>query len=657
MADMHDENSLYKDLDYMQIFRQGPDGEIIVDGDSDWVIRDITDRYGEMTGTNRKDIVGHPLLDIFPETEESRQWKTLRKTFEQALETKQLQTMNTIRYDIEINGKMTPMFWRGHSRPIIEGHDARFVIHRVNDVTELVKENRILEFSSEKVDLFKLIINNIKDYSIIMLDTQGIVRTWNEGAKRLIQYDAFDVIGKHFAMFFTQEDQNAGIPDKELETVRREGRIEIENWRVRKDGSIFWADVVTSGVFNKEGHLLGYVKVIRDLTEKKDAEQKTIQAFQESSKLKAEFLANMSHEIRTPMNGIMSAAHLLKDTRLSQEQKELVDILMQSGTTMVKLTNDILDYSKLESDRVTLVMEPFNLCEEIRSTQSNFEKAIINPVKMYLSISSNVPCWVKGDRLRLHQVLSNLMDNAVKFTPRGKIETEVTMAEESLLQVSISDTGIGISETDMKRLFQPFSQLEAFATKRHQGSGLGLAICKRLVEMMGGTISAKSILGEGSTFTFTVKIEKTTDNFLQGSASTETGAVQTASQHIPEKDAADTTILIAEDNEINQNVVKRILKKLGYEKVLIAQNGQQAVDMFIEHQPDIILMDIQMPVMDGITATQEIRKLNRDVPIIAMTANALKGDAEKSLEAGMTGYIPKPIKIPVLAKMLSPGQE
>ena len=291
---------------------------------------------------------------------------------------------------------------------------------------------------------------------------------------------------------------------------------------------------------------------------------------------------------------------------------------------------------------------------------------------MSLKISTNVMRFVKGDRLRVHQVLSNLIDNAVKFTETGEVSVAIDVGSQKdieevwksklqeregkeedediyVVRFTVADTGIGISKENVEKLFTPFSQLDPFYTKKYQGTGMGLAICKRLVEMMHGKIYVTSELGVGSTFSFTIGFKRTRAIDLVAPSSTATAS------NLSDRRALypEAKILIVEDNVVNQNVIKRVLKRLGYKNMDLAENGQEAVKKVTNGSFDIILMDIQMPVMDGYQATKEIRNTIKDVPIVAMTANALKGDAEKCLAAGMNDYVSKPMDIQLLSTVMN----
>ncbi len=641
-------------IDFHEVFRCHPDALILLTADLD--ILEASDAYLTFTGKARENIVGEHIFKVFPQSDESDKVLGLAKHFELVLESKVFQSQNTFRYDLVnvITGEKLIKFWRASSSPMVEDGKLTCIIHRVQDVTDEVSMTQVIDLPSSEV--YKLAINAIKDYAIFFIDVNGRVRTWNPGAQAIKLYDASEIIGKHFSIFYTDEDKKANKPEWELETAQKYGRVEDENWRKRKDDTRFWANVVITPVYDHVGKLLGYVKVTRDLTERKMNEENIVLAFQESTRLKSEFLANMSHEIRTPMNGLMSSVALLMEEGeeiVSSEQKELLRIIRQSGRSIVKLVNDILDYSKMESDRVYLVYDVFDVQNEMHEVIQNHKALITGPIELVLEVKGTVPLLVKGDRLRFHQVLTNLVDNAIKFTLEGTVKVTADKVEETdddvVLQFTVQDTGIGMEDEDVRQLFTPFSQLDQFSTKRYGGTGLGLVICKRLIALMKGKIWVESVLGEGSTFHFTISLKKQPAALQQKN---EKRALTLGKSNVRAM-TPDVRILVAEDNVVNQKVAMRVLKRLGYQNITIVQNGSEAVELMQQDRFDLILMDIQMPVMDGIEATHRIRAMGKQIPIIALTANAVKGDAEKYISAGMNDYISKPIDIGLFATLLN----
>ena len=372
-----------------------------------------------------------------------------------------------------------------------------------------------------------------------------------------------------------------------------------------------------------------------------------------ATRAKSIFLANMSHEIRTPMNGIIGMADLLAQTPLSEEQHDYLNTIILSGRNLLSIINDILDFSKIESNQIELENIPFHLTEQVEEVIKVLTiKANENKVSLNKSFGPGVPAMVKGDPYRLKQVITNLVNNAIKFTFDGKVTIETLLEKDGdrsvKLRVKVIDTGIGISAEAQEKLFKSFSQADSSTTRKYGGTGLGLAISKSLCEMMDGEIGVESELGKGSTFWFTSVFEKIQDQEIQ-KASTPTADTETETQPM--------YILLAEDNLINQKVALMNLQRFGH-KVDIAKNGLEAVELSRKNRYDLILMDIQMPEMDGYEATTIIRndeKLQdkrKPIPIIAMTANSFEGDRERCLTIGMDDFISKPFRINDLLKAL-----
>jgi PAS domain S-box-containing protein len=418
---------------------------------------------------------------------------------------------------------------------------------------------------------------------------------------------------------------------------------------IQKDGKEVWLTTNLAPYRDNEGEIIGLVGISWDITFRKKYEielQNAKEQAEEGTRAKSEFLANMSHEIRTPMNGIIGMAEILKQAELGEQEEENLKILISSTRSLLSLVNDILDISKIEAGKVELETEDFEIRTILKDIENiMFIKAEEKTLDYKTFISPEVPEFLKGDPYRLKQIILNLVNNAVKFTKRGHVHIYVDVKENDenqvMLLVKVNDSGIGITEDGIKNLFQLFSQVDTSTTKNYGGTGLGLSIAKRLVMMMHGEIGLKSTKDKGSSFWFTALLGKSSRTVsIPDAIDKKYGSGDKAFKML--------NILLAEDNEINQKIIQYSLTNAGY-KVDIAQNGQEAIDMYNAGDYDLVLMDVQMPVLDGYEATAHIREMEsiqsgqaRPTPIIALTANAMKGDREKCLEAGMDEYLSKP---------------
>ena len=519
-------------------------------------------------------------------------------------------------------------------------------------------------------EAFRILVQTVKDYAIFLLDTRGNVATWNTGAELHKGYRREDIVGKHFSVFYGEEDLQARKPEKELEICLREGRVEDEGWRYRKDGSRFWANVIITAVY-KNGVHVGFGKVTRDLTDRKAADLRLTAAYEESTKLKNDFLANISHEIRTPMHGMLSACSLLLDTPLTDTQRETANIIEDSGQVLLQVINDILDYSKLSSCNFSINPGVVRVADIITSVVRSVRTTLQPGVQLELVLAPDLPESAQGDPLRYRQIVQNIVGNAGKFTEKGSISVRASLLAEDettyMILIQVSDTGIGVSEAAARNLFKPFTQLDSTFKKRYQGTGLGLSIAKSLAELMDGQMGYRPNHGQGSIFWFSGKLKKIKSPQPNHAGEGQPGAGSKISRQMSasaegvdpslkqlQEIAPTKRILAVEDNLINQKVLVGMLHVFGFKDIAVAGDGAQAVSM-LSSSPntyDLVLMDISMPVMDGHEATTQIRSMGIHLPVIAMTAYALKGDLELCLEKGMDDYIAKPMDRQLLLKKL-----
>ena len=437
-----------------------------------------------------------------------------------------------------------------------------------------------------------------------------------------------------------------------------------DKWQ-RQNGSVFYYRWAIQPWYTSEQKIGGIIIVHDRIDELVKAREAAIEAAQ----VKSQFVANMSHEIRTPMNGVLGMAELLQQTLLNAKQQEYAQTIRTSANHLLSLINDILDFSKIEAGEMQLerLNFDFNKClEEVVELLASQAKS--KQLELWIKFDHKLPRFLKGDPVRLRQILLNLVGNAIKFTPAGKIEIQARLQSETeqtaYIYLAVIDTGIGIPAEGIQKLFQSFSQVDASTSREYGGTGLGLAICKQLVSLMGGEIGVESQINQGSTFWFTLSFEKSNSSLvspqaLQGSSLVNPEYLTLNNQQYNQTRAnnekpTNLKILVAEDNSINQAVILSQLEMLGYQADCVS-NGSEALEFLAQQDYDLVLMDCQMPLMDGYTATQELRRREgkkRHSVVIALTANAMLEDREKCLAAGMDDYLSKPLEQEDLAKII-----
>ncbi len=491
----------------------------------------------------------------------------------------------------------------------------------------------------KEVAKFSAMINGM-DEGVVLLDIQENISEVNPYFCHFFKCEKNSLIAKPFHILENKLPVYELL--KEIQKIKKEKKNTITTIQKPIDNYEFL--IRLQPIFRKDIYE-GIIINLLDVTELVKAKREALKA----SKAKSEFLAHMSHEIRTPLNGIIGIANMLKHTPLNKEQKEYLEIIELSGDSLLTIINDILDFSKIEAGQLEFEQIDFNLHKEIKGIIKMLGvKADGKGIYLKENIEETVPEWVNGDPVRLKQVIINLVNNAIKFTEKGGVTLSVshlkTTNKYHHLLFKVIDTGIGISEEGKKKLFKSYSQTEASTTRKYGGTGLGLAISRNLVKMMRGEIGVESELGKGTTFWFTVRLNKSQP---KPATSNKSGSLKNIEFHKKLK------ILLVEDNDINRKVAIYNLQKEGH-TVDSAINGMQAIEKVKLNDYDLIFMDVHMPIVDGLEATRQIRTLTGkyNIPIIAMTASTTKEEKDKVFDAGMDDFISKPFKPEQLREIL-----
>ncbi len=524
------------------------------------------------------------------------------------------------------------------------------LIGTVQDITDYKKAEEALLESEER---YRTIFEESQD-AIYITTIDGKFVEFNNSLLKLLRYekDEFELLDatKIYA------DEEARIIFKE--EIEKKGSVVNYDIKLKRSNGTAIDCMVTSTLWRGiDGTIIGYHGIIRDITERKQRDEliREKEVAEKSARLKQQFLANMSHEIRTPMNVVVGMTHLLKDTNLTDKQIEYVNALKLSSENLLRIINDILDFSKIEAGKLDLEERPFKVKELIEELIKSLNyKAKEQKTSLFQMIDINVPDVVVGDELRLNQVLINLVSNAIKYTENGEVILKLELISETDktidVKFSVKDSGIGITEEKQATIFESFTQASMDTTRLYGGTGLGLSIAKQMVELMGGSISVESEPGKGSTFIFNSIFRKSIEE-------KDKDAAPIMDEEVEYQPTFDITrqikILLVEDHKMNQIVASDLLNKAFPNLVLdIAENGQIGVDKALENKYDIVLMDISMPVMNGLDATRKIRaeisEEKKHLPIIAMTAHAFSKEVDNCYEAGMNDFISKPINPNIL---------
>jgi len=539
------------------------------------------------------------------------------------------------------------IFWLAVRVALRHRNSRRNHLKTAQQQQELTRVNTRLLEQEKAARQLALVAESAND-SVMIMGPDGAITWVNDSFTRITGFSFREAVGRRPGELLNGEGTSPEIIEKLQRSIKNATPIRLEICNRRKDGAQVWLETSQVPMVNVRGDLETLIAVERDITETKKHETEMEQArlaAEEGARSKAEFLATMSHEIRTPLNGVIGMAQLLEQADLGQEQREQVETIRSSAGVLLGLINDILDLSRLDAQEMQLCVEDFDLKHCLESCLRLLHPlAAEKGIGLRLDLDPTLMSQLRGDDRRLTQVLVNIIGNAIKFTEEGEVVVRAASKVSSCgveLQFSVTDTGIGIDEDKLKCVFERFSQADAAISRRFGGTGLGLTISQKLVRAMGGEISVASTLGQGSEFNFSIYVQKAQK------------LVQPRPEVVESSDLSHLRILIAEDNKVNRVLVDKFLKQTNALRAF-ALDGAEAIEMTKSFKPDLILMDVSMPEVNGLEATRAIRQLPISQPhIIALTANAFEEDRKACFQAGMDDFMTKPLNRSDLLERLS----
>ena len=505
------------------------------------------------------------------------------------------------------------------------------------DLTERKLHEEAVRQAEER---FRLLVEGVVDYAIYMLDPEGVITSWNAGAERITGYAREEIIGRHFSRFYSDEDIEAGRPWEELAAARREGRAEDESWRLRKDGGRFWARVVVTAVHDAQGKLRGFAKVTQDLSERRH-----LRDLEKASRNVNEFIATLAHELRNPLAPIRSAVEVMAKLGPSDPaQQTLRETIDRQSGQLARIVDDMIDISRITRGGLVISRAPVDLAEVLRRALET-AAPLIQAAQHRLEVQlAREPLMVEGDMHRLTQLLANVLNNAARYTPPGGEISLRAQREDGWSLVQVRDTGRGIDPDMLERIFDMFVQGRSPIERVGGGLGVGLALARRIAEMHGGSLTARSD-GEnrGSEFTLRIPLLAATRAPAQKKA-----ADSAAHAIVPKR------VLVVDDNIDAATTLQLLLESLGHE-TCVAHDGAQALRMAAQFQPDIVLLDIGMPGLNGYEVARRMRALERRRPlrIVAITGWDQEADRTRSREAGFDLHLVKPVDPNLLTRLLS----
>jgi PAS domain S-box-containing protein len=506
------------------------------------------------------------------------------------------------------------------------------------DLSGRKKDEEVLRQSEER---FRLLVEGVVDYAIYMLDPEGIISSWNVGAETIKGYSRGEIIGKHFSRFYTQEDVDAGKPWMELAQARRVGRAEDEGWRVRKNGERFWARVVISALHDANGNLRGFAKVTQDISTRRH-----VQDLEVAAKNVHEFIAVLAHELRNPLAPIRTAVHAMAMLPAgSADYDTLRETIDRQSAHMARLIDDLIDISRITTGNIALERQPVNMVDAVRRAIETSAPLVDSAGHMLNVDVPDAALMVRGDVLRLTQLLTNIVNNAARYTPAGGEIDVRARAEGTFAVVSVRDNGQGIAPHLMEGIFQMFVQGVSSLERLSGGLGIGLALARKLAELHEVFIEGHSA-GPGLGSEFTVRIP------LLPQSATRSPRVD-APAAAPKRSVNPLRILVVDDNVDAAIALDMLLKVMGHES-RVAHDGMVVMEMIAGYRPDVVLLDIGLPVMDGYEVARRLQSLKKERPfcLVAVTGWGQDTDKQKSREAGFDLHLVKPVGLEELARVL-----
>lgn len=611
--------------------------DVICEINADAILTFVNPTLEHLTGTPRDQWIGRPFWDVI-----RSDYKDSVAAFYQ----RQVMDCRERSYsEFPIASASQKPVWLGQNARFF--YDENGALARASfisrDISHLKETQEKLQNSDK---LYRLLSTNSHDLISLYSNTgDEPIRIYvSPSVKNLLGYESEEVLLRTPLEFVHADDVD--FVKKEMESAVGNGEAAYVEYRMRKkNGTYVWMESSAQPFFNDDGQQIGFQTSARDITLRKEGESRLKEAkekAEEATQAKSQFLSMISHEIRTPMNGVIGLTNFLLHEHPREDQRKHLNLLRFSGENLMAIINDMLDFSKIEAGKITLEHIPFELRNFVDNVlQTLMLRATDKGIPLLLKCDENLPKTVMGDPVRLHQVLNNLISNAIKFTDTGFVFVTLTAAgkieNRHRVEFIVQDTGIGISTDKLQAVFEPFTQASTDTTRKFGGTGLGLAITKRLLELMGSSIHAESVPGKGSTFHFALEFEEAAYSEEEETVS------KTVNRGRPDH----AHLLLVEDNDVNQVVALNYLGKWGFQ-VTIANNGREALDQIRQKAYHLVLMDLQMPELDGYEATRGIRNLQepyfQEVPIIALTASAMAVDLNTLCETGFNDYVTKPFQ-------------